>query len=252
MVPWPTSSAQTPAIGRGLLMTPTAARAGSAKTMTVKDDRPRARVATRIARSSSTTFKEEGASARRWTPAETRSRVEAGPKFRFDPPSIVLLSQLVNQYRDITGDLIRTPRKRNLLAGCYRVHGADVIPFIRDEFAIRGTAQNLLGVIRCAPPRGEHDRLPLPDQLRNPLLGERRSGIDDAATRAPADHDGPPCPVERCLRDLIYCAGHQPPFDPASRARYDRRPSNPDADSYFSTQSSNTGVLTIAHGTQNR
>lgn len=204
----------------------------------------------RVPRSSSTPFKEERASAKRWTAAETRARVSDAPKFRFSPPSAAVLDELVEEYQRITGDQIRTQKKRNLLAACYRVHGADVILFIADVFAVQETAQNLLGIIRFAP-QGETG-----DQ---PLTGDDVGGRTDAQpvsfvlagdlAQAP-DHDGPPCSIERCLPNLIYCEHHSPPFDPTSRRRYDRRPSNPDAARYFvdQTHPSGSSATTGARG----
>jgi len=42
--------------------------------------------------------------------------------------------------------------------------------------------------------------------------------------------------------DTIYCEKHQPAFDPTSRRRYDRRPSNPDAAVCFADPGSPRGV----------
>lgn len=199
-----------------------------------------ARSYARVARSTSTTFKEESATARRWTESEIRSRIEDAPPFRLDPPSTVLLQHLAQQYQDLTGDPVRTQRKRNFLAACYRVHGPDLVPLIRDEFATGGTARNLLGVIRCMPPRSEEESL---------------SPADSGAPATPtpvsemaAGHHGPPCPIERCLPGLVYCQSHQPPFDPTSRRRYDRRPSNPLASHYFVGDNSYAGVDRVAPG----
>jgi len=189
-----------------------------------------------LAHSSSTLF-EDRAIAKRWTDAETRSRVSHGPKFRFDRPSAALLDQLVQRYQSITGDQIRRHKKRNLLAACYRVHGADVIPYIADVFTVQGTAQNLLGIIRCASPRGTGALQPL---AANDAGGRCDTNtvprvLDGASERSP-DHDGPPCPIEVCLPDLIFCQDHFPAFDPTSHRRCDRRPSNPDAACYFGDQ----------------
>jgi hypothetical protein len=62
---------------------------------------------------------------------------------------------LVHDYVEITSDPVRGPRnnKRNLIATCYRVHGDDFVPFVRDIFRVEGSAQNLLGVMRRAEPR---------------------------------------------------------------------------------------------------
>src|SRR5687768_4593935 len=94
----------------------------------------------RVARTSSTSFPEQRANARRWTTAETRSRIGAAARFRFGPPTAAQLEHLVERYQVITGDLIRTRQKRNLFAACYRVHGADLIPIVADEYTLQGTA----------------------------------------------------------------------------------------------------------------
>jgi hypothetical protein len=204
-----------------------------------------------VARSSSTSFLEERAIARRWTVDEIQARIAEAPTFRFDRPPADLLEGLVQQYQIVTGDQIATrrPNKRNLLAACYRVHGADVIPYIADEFAVRGTAQNLLGIIRSSPPRGTEDVPPPLDHIgtgTDPSHVDRTSAqpvapVLDRASGGPTDHDGPPCPIERCLPGLIYCECHRPVFDPRSRRRYDRRRSNPDAARYFGDQIDSSG-----------
>lgn len=186
----------------------------------------------RVARSSSSPFLEERASARRWTAAETRSRVSDAPTFRFGPPTDTLLDRLVQEYQRITGDQIRTWRKRNLLAACYRVHGADVVPYIAEQFADQGTAQNLLGVIRCAAPRWMEDQPLAVDPVGGRTDVQPVSFVLDGGLGRTPDHVGLPCPIELCHPNLIYCGDHFPPFDPTSR-RYDRHPSNPDAAPYF-------------------
>jgi hypothetical protein len=171
-----------------------------------------------------------------------------------------VLERLVQQYQNVTGDQIRRPKKRNLLAACYRVHGADVIDYIADEFGAQGTAQNLLGIIRSSAPRGTGDVPPPPDveaRSRQDAYGATRPSPAIAAVpngiagRSP-DHDGPPCPIEHCLPNLIYCDDHYR-FDPTSKRRYDRRPSNPDAASYFGGESSGPNSRsTTADGTRAR
>ena len=161
--------------------------------------------------------------------------------FQFDRPSEAELGRLVQQYENITGDRItsRRPNKRNLVAACYRVHGADVIPYIADVFAVRGTAQNLLGLIRSSVPRPTGAVPgPVDDEARStradsgerssPAIAAVSSGIVDRTN----DHDGPPCPIEHCRPNLIYCDQHYR-FGSHPKRRYDRRPSNPEAARYF-------------------
>jgi hypothetical protein len=195
-----------------------------------------------VARSSSTSFSEEGASARRWTRAETRSRVNEAPEFRWDSPSETVLDYLAQAHLNITGQRIRSVSQRDLLAACYRVHGADVLPYIADEFHVQGTAQNLLGIIRCAPPREMSIARPLADNEVKPRTdADAVAGTRDTAFEAASGQNGPPCPIERCLPNLIYCDDHRPAFDPASRRRYDRRASNPDAAPYFADHAQTAG-----------
>ncbi len=202
----------------------------------------------RVARSSSSPLLEERASARRWTTAETRARMGAAPKFQFEPPSDALVDHLVKRYQDVTGDQIRSRPKRNLLAACYRLHGPDLVPFIAHQFAVQGTAQNLLGIIRCSSPRGSDDGQPAADNGVGP--GTDASPVpqfSDVAHDRPNDHHGPPCPIECCLPNLIHCYGHWPAFDPRSQRRYDRHPSNPDAARYFSAPGNGSGLGALAN-----
>lgn len=170
------------------------------------------------ARSSSTDSLEEGASARRWSNAETKMRIEGGPSFGFDPPASELLARLVQYYEAVTGDPVRTRKKRNFVAAAYRVHGSDFVPLLEEEFTRLGTAANLLGVLRSMPRRNE---------------GVQEGPPGKAPQTTAADHEGPPCPVEQCIADVIYCGAHRPRFDPTSRRRWDRHLSNPDAAVYF-------------------
>jgi hypothetical protein len=135
------------------------------------------------------------------------------PPFRHPSPDESLLRELVAGYEHVTGDAVRRPAKRNLVAACYRVHGAAFLPLVARRFASTGTATNLLGDIRCLPPTD-----PTHDTERPP----RRAS---AAALPPASELAP---------GLTYPAGEPPPFDPTSTRRYDRRPSNLDAASFFS------------------
>jgi hypothetical protein len=143
---------------------------------------------------------------------------------------------------NISGQRIRSVYQRDLLAACYRVHGADVVPYIAEEFRVQGTTQNLLGIIRCAPPREMGIARPLADNEVKPRTDpDAVAGVRDTAFEGASGHDGPPCPIERCLPNLIYCDDHRLAFDPASRRRYDRRASNPDAARYFADHAQTAG-----------
>jgi hypothetical protein len=58
----------------------------------------------------------------------------------------------VASYVAITGDPVRTSKKRRLLAVCYRVHGASFLALVRLVFERNGSATNLLGILRSLPP----------------------------------------------------------------------------------------------------
>jgi hypothetical protein len=182
----------------------------------------RVRSTANVARSTSIPLQDEGTTprARRWTKAETLEIVSRAPEFRFDSPSRVELDGLAEAYKEITGHQVRTWAQRNLLAAAYRVHGTDMIPFLADEFARQGSVTNLLGLVRSAPPRDGRD--PGASTARD--TGRRLEGSAPAPLAAsPGDHFGPPCPVEQCVRAVIYCADHRPAFDSRSTRRWDRR-----------------------------
>jgi hypothetical protein len=205
--------------------------------------------------------------AQRWNAEELDRRIADGPRFHYAPPTAALLDELVRRYGEITGDPVRQerPGKRNLVAACYRVHGDDVLPYIADEFRGAGTAINLLGRLRCSPPRhgagawgadGARPS-PVPADDRGPnRVADSAEGIvwargdvlvkekrHDAVDTGPGDCG---CDEADLLPGLIYCAAHCPPFDPTSRRRYDRRPSNPDAARFFAAMNGPafTGALT--------
>ena len=202
-----------------------------------------------VARSTSTRFPEERASARRWTRDELAARIGTSSRFRFDSPSADVLDRLVQHYRTVTGENVHRSKQRNLLATCYRVHGEDVFAYISDQFAVHGTANNLLGIIRSEPPREPGDdasRAGGDDALRS---GERPASQVRRPVALGVDHEGPPCPLELCWPEVIFCYTHFPAFDPHSHRRYDRHRSNPDAAIYFADQASNSGDSGSTTGT---
>jgi hypothetical protein len=181
----------------------------------------------RVARSDSTPFSEERASATRLRAGELQSRIPNAPDFRYGPLSSEELNDVVRRFEEITGKPVRPGRQRNLVAACYRVHGPDFIPFAESYLRVERSDTNLLAVIRGTPPR-------LPEDVPEIEAGD---GAYPAVNAGAVDgHDGPPCPLVDCLPGLTYCANDRPPFDPASRHRHDRRPSNPDAALYFPNQ----------------
>lgn len=63
------------------------------------------------------------------------------------------LDEQVHGYEQITGGRVHRQLQRNLIAACYRVHGDDFLPLVRQWFARTGTTTNLLGELRVLPPR---------------------------------------------------------------------------------------------------
>jgi hypothetical protein len=142
-----------------------------------------------------------------------RTRMAGAPPFGYPSPDESLVRELIAGYEHITGDAVRRPAKRNLVAACYRVHGDAFLPLVARRFASSGTATNLLGDIRC---------LPLTEPAKD--LAETRPGVVAAS----------PHPRSDLAPGLTYPADEPPAFDPTSTRRYDRRPSNPDAAAFFS------------------
>jgi len=48
------------------------------------------------------------------------------------------------EYTTITGDPVRTDKKRRFIATCYRIHGTDFLPYVAVVFRAEKSAQNLL------------------------------------------------------------------------------------------------------------
>jgi hypothetical protein len=125
---------------------------------------------------------------------------------------------LVAGYEAITGDMVRTTGKQNLVATCYRVHGAALLPLVERHFKELGTATNLLGIIRSTPP----------------IEDDRDEPVDvPGAHGGASSEEGSP---DRLLPGLTYGEHNRPAFDPTSKRRYDLHPSNPDAAALFTDQ----------------
>lgn len=190
----------------------------------------------------------------RWTTNERDQHIATAPPFGHLPPSSEKLADLVRRYVALTGDPIRpeAPKKRNLLAACYRVHGDDVMAVLAHEFVASGTAINLLGKIRRQPPRrpdpvlvgaadGERPSVaPVPPDptSRSSAAAIAEAGpastIEAGRERAPEAHPGDcGCPEADVLPSLIYCAAHRPLFGGTSKRRWDRTSANPDAARFF-------------------
>lgn len=173
----------------------------------------RTRVAVAVGHSTSS-LKESATATRRWTKEETLGRVADGPKFSHPSTAPSQLDELVRGYEQITGDLVRSTRKHNLVAACYRVHGDDFLPLVRETFERTGTAMNLLGELRALPPRH---------------LGDIPGAKSASAWCG--------CREEILRPDVLYCDAHRPVFGSSPELRYDRRPSNPAAAQFFGAAS---------------
>jgi hypothetical protein len=136
-------------------------------------------------------------------------RIASAPLFRYPPPDKALLEELVVGYTHITGDPVRRPKKRNLVATCYRVHGDDFLPLVLRLFVRNGTASNLLGEIRCLAP----------SQITWPPEG---GSMDETGGQAP--------PASEAVPGLIYSAENGLGSDPTSKPRHDRHVSNDEAE----------------------
>ncbi len=117
--------------------------------------------------------------------------------------------------RRITRDSVRRPAKRNFIAACYRVHGPALLDQIRALFIETGTATNLLGHLRTTEPEA----------------------LDaDAADLITDSTPPPPLSAGSAVPGLTYSDAERPRFGVDPKCRYDRRPSNPDAASFFTTE----------------
>lgn len=172
----------------------------------------------------------------RWTRPESEANIASAPRFSQPAPPREQLNALVAGYARITGDLVRGPAKRNLIAACYRVHGEDFLSLVAELFRATGTATNLLGEIRCMSPRVRSAAVtaistPSTFTTSGTQTGEPRR-VGGLPQRADKVLDCG-CPVDGLLPGLIYCADHRLAFDGRDRRRHDRRPSNPEAARFF-------------------
>lgn len=183
---------------------------------------------------------------KRWTRAQTADRVAQAPDMVFDRIDGPDLDELCRAYTAITGDPVRTPGKRQLVAACHRIHGPDTIAVIGQILRETGTVTNLLGLVRIAPPRPAAAERPAPPAL------DRQASRPGPMVRLPAPPplprvvpatidiatwDGCRCPLDRLLPDLIYCDAHRPVSGATGTARHDRRSSNPRAARFFAVDS---------------
>ena len=158
---------------------------------------------------------------RRWSKEETQRRLAGAPLFRYDPPDGPLLNDIVAEYEAITGVSAARPGKHNFIASCYRVHGPSFIPLVRRLLAERGTETNLLGSIRTMQPED--------GDVLDGGAAATGAGLAASVPRTDPSPTVPPVAASGPFRGLTYGPDDRPPFEPTSKRRYDRRPSNPDA-----------------------
>ena len=182
-------------------------------------------------------------SARRLSQAELTARISAAPSFVADRVPGDELDQMCAGYEAITGVRITTQKKRAFVAAVYRTLGSHFLTAVKDRFSETGTETNLLADLRSgrvantravdaelnSAPSAE-DRQDREAPRRAPLSPDRKKADVAEETTRRGDCG---CAEAVLLPGLIFCAAHCPRFDPTSRRRYDRRPSNPDAARFF-------------------
>lgn len=186
------------------------------------------------------------------------ARVAGGPEFLHPNPTPWQLDDQVRGYERATGDMVRRQAQRNLIAACYRVHGADFLTLVREWFERTGTATNLLGELRVLLPReGRPVPAVAPDssevmEFDQPTQGNgsrRQIGESGVGRQAGCDQQNPAdgdsawcgCPEEELRPGLLYCASHRPGYLSAPKLRYDRRESNPAATRFFAATADQSG-----------
>lgn len=199
-------------------------------------DRPRSYAHARVAVApgdSTSSLKKSATATRRWTREETLARVATGPEFPHPSPTPSELDSQVRGYEHITACRVRHQPQRNLIAACYRVHGDDFLPLVREWFERTRTTTNLLGELRVLPPResgpiqaapgstgvvepdgpGSHLPTPEPEACRSALEGLDEQRENPSEPTAPSmDEDGRhDAAAPRGARKPEW---HQPP-DPA-------------------------------------
>ena len=194
--------------------------------------------------------------ARRLSQAELTARISAAPSFVADRVQGDELDQMCAGYEAITGVRITTQKKRAFVAAVYRTLGSDFLRSVKDRFSETGTETNLLADLRSgrvadtravdtelnSGPAAE-DRQEPEAPRRAPLSLDPKEADETEETQCRGDCG---CAEADLLAGLIFCATHRPLFDPTSRRRYDRRPSNPDAARFFAAMNGPafTGALT--------
>jgi hypothetical protein len=179
-------------------------------------------------------------SARRLSQAELTARISAAPSFVADRVPGGELDQMCAGYEAITGVRITTEKKRAFVAAVYRTLGSHFLTAVKDRFSETGTETNLLADLRSgrvANTRAvdaELNSAPSAED-RQEREAPRRAALSPDPKKADAAEETTRRGDCGCalLPGLIFCAAHCPRFDPTSRRRYDRRPSNPDAARFF-------------------
>jgi hypothetical protein len=206
---------------------------------------------------STSSLKNSATATKRWTREETRTRAAVSPEFRYPSPDPGQMDDLVRQYELATGDRVRTQPKRNFLAACYRVHGDDLLPYAAELLQRTGTTTNLLGELRTREPRDGAARAKGSDQVQavgtSPRL-EQETASDDwivsqleddgrdtggpladqvvRPSRENAESAWCGCSEDELRPGVLYCSGHYR-YGAFPDHRYDRRPSNPHAVSFY-------------------
>jgi hypothetical protein len=160
---------------------------------------------------------------RRLSRAEMAERIKGAPRFVEGRVSEDRLDAIVEAYGEITAVTTRSRAKRNLIAACYRIHVDTFLDLVRKRMNETGTETNLLAYLRSLPAiQVAPDERPVAraSSVAGPPMGPPRG--------APPESAGAGSPGEDLLPGLTYGAHDRPPFDPTSKRRYDRRPSNPD------------------------
>ena len=216
----------------------------------------------------------EGATARRWSRDALRAHLAHAPTLSEEWLDEEVLSRACEGYTLITGDPVRKPKKRNLVAADYRIHRDDFLPYVREVFEATGTAINLLGILRLSPPRNLVSGVPAAARPLDPravsvesAASNRQAGVESAddpaiedwpAASMPedADEDRPSETVaavhfrgDNLLPGLLYGESDVPPFDPKSTRRWDDRASNPDRDAILAERARRSGRVAVGSAT---
>jgi hypothetical protein len=179
------------------------------------------------------------ATTKRISGSELEQVIAQAPRFRRKWLTDEELDQVCARYTAITGVRVASAAKRRMVATACRTVGPDFLAVVEAHFRRTGTEVNLLAELR-----GGHELRPgsptstTPTDL--PATSPRPAAIRPAGRSAgvagrPGSLDCG-CDESVLLPGLIYCTAHQPPFEPTSALRHDRRRSNPGAARFFADE----------------